>query len=142
MFDGADPSITYDLGQRADRIRVYEQVLREGTEDDVRFYVDVEPNVVLCTFAKILLIDADAVGSLLEVVGDRRIATSNVERQLAHARCLHHRRIVDILWDRDWAGGRSEPWIASPRHIYIVRPSSPSSRGSSVQTPDRQIAVR
>jgi hypothetical protein len=41
MFDGADPSITYDLGQRADRIRVYEQVLREGTEDDVRFYVDV-----------------------------------------------------------------------------------------------------
>ena len=41
MFDGADPSITYDLGQRADRICVYEQVLREGTEDDVRFYVDV-----------------------------------------------------------------------------------------------------
>src|SRR5579884_4314277 len=34
------PPITYDLDNRADRARVYEQVLREGTEDDVRFYVD------------------------------------------------------------------------------------------------------
>jgi hypothetical protein len=34
------PPLAYDLKKRADRIRVYEQVLREGTEDDVRFYVD------------------------------------------------------------------------------------------------------
>jgi len=34
--------ITYDLTDRGDRARVYEQVLREGTEDDVRFYVDAE----------------------------------------------------------------------------------------------------
>ena len=34
------PPATYDLDDRADRARVYEQVLREGTEDDVRFYVD------------------------------------------------------------------------------------------------------
>ncbi|MCZ7590045.1 MAG: hypothetical protein M5U27_14570 [Gaiella sp.] len=34
------PSIVYDLDDRADRARVYEQVLREGTEDDVRYYVD------------------------------------------------------------------------------------------------------
>lgn len=34
------PRITYDLDDRADRARVYEQVLREGTEDDVRYYVD------------------------------------------------------------------------------------------------------
>jgi hypothetical protein len=33
------PPVTYD---RADRARVYEQVLREGTEDDVRFYVDAD----------------------------------------------------------------------------------------------------
>ena len=33
------PPITYDLNDRADRARVYEQVLREGTEEDVRFYV-------------------------------------------------------------------------------------------------------
>jgi hypothetical protein len=33
------PPVTYDLDDRADRARVYEQVLREGTEDDVRFYV-------------------------------------------------------------------------------------------------------
>ena len=32
----------YDLGTRSGRIRVYEQVLREGTEDDVRFFVDVD----------------------------------------------------------------------------------------------------
>ena len=32
--------IAYDLEDRADRARVYEQVLREGTDDDVRFYVD------------------------------------------------------------------------------------------------------
>jgi hypothetical protein len=34
------PPIMYDLNDRADRARVYEQVLREGTEDDVRYYVD------------------------------------------------------------------------------------------------------
>lgn len=32
----------YDLDDRADRARVYEQVLREGTEDDVRYYVDAD----------------------------------------------------------------------------------------------------
>jgi hypothetical protein len=36
------PPIAYDLADRGDRARVYEQVLREGTEDDVRFYVDAE----------------------------------------------------------------------------------------------------
>lgn len=36
------PRITYDLDDRADRARVYEQVLREGTEDDVRYYVDAD----------------------------------------------------------------------------------------------------
>ena len=34
------PQLTYDLSDRADRARVYEQVLREGTEEDVRYYVD------------------------------------------------------------------------------------------------------
>jgi hypothetical protein len=38
----SEPSLAYDLSRRADRLRVYEQVLREGTEDDVRYYVDVE----------------------------------------------------------------------------------------------------
>ena len=33
---------TYDLDRRTDRARVYEQVLREGTLDDIRFYVDVD----------------------------------------------------------------------------------------------------
>ena len=37
----SEPSLTYDMSRRADRLRVYEQVLREGTEDDVRYYVDV-----------------------------------------------------------------------------------------------------
>lgn len=36
------PRITYDLADRADRARVYEQVLREGTDQDVRFYVDAD----------------------------------------------------------------------------------------------------
>ena len=35
-----EPPITYDLDDRGDRARVYEQVLREGTEDDVRFFVE------------------------------------------------------------------------------------------------------
>lgn len=34
--------VTYDLDDRADRARVYEQVLREGTEIDVRFYVKAD----------------------------------------------------------------------------------------------------
>lgn len=33
------PRRTYDLDDRADRKRVYELVLREGTEDDVRRFV-------------------------------------------------------------------------------------------------------
>ncbi|MDP9283975.1 MAG: hypothetical protein M3P41_03310 [Actinomycetota bacterium] len=36
------PTLSYDLDDRADRARVYEQVLREGTEDDVRFYIDAD----------------------------------------------------------------------------------------------------
>lgn len=36
------PPIWYDLSDSVDRARVYEQVLREGTEDDVRYYVDAE----------------------------------------------------------------------------------------------------
>ena len=36
------PPIAYDLNDRGDRARVYEQVLREGTEDDVRFFVDAD----------------------------------------------------------------------------------------------------
>jgi hypothetical protein len=34
--------VSYDLDDRGDRARVYEQVLREGTESDVRFYVDAD----------------------------------------------------------------------------------------------------
>lgn len=34
--------LTYDLTYRADRARVYEQVLREGTEEDVRYFVDID----------------------------------------------------------------------------------------------------
>lgn len=37
----SEPTLTYDLNRRADRLRVYEQVLREGTEDDVRYYIDI-----------------------------------------------------------------------------------------------------
>lgn len=36
----ADP--TYDLSDRRQRARVYEQVLREGTADDVRYFIDIE----------------------------------------------------------------------------------------------------
>jgi hypothetical protein len=32
--------MTYDLDDPVDRARVYEQVLREGTDDDVRYYID------------------------------------------------------------------------------------------------------
>jgi hypothetical protein len=36
------PTITYDLDEPADRARVYEQVLREGTEEDVLYYIDAD----------------------------------------------------------------------------------------------------
>ncbi len=36
------PRITYDLNDHADRARVYQQVLREGTDDDVRYYVHAD----------------------------------------------------------------------------------------------------
>ena len=38
----SEPPISYDLNDRADRARVYEQVLREGTEADLRYYVDAD----------------------------------------------------------------------------------------------------
>jgi hypothetical protein len=33
---------TYDLSDRRQRIRVYEQVLREGTAADVRIFIDID----------------------------------------------------------------------------------------------------
>ena len=36
------PPILYDLGRWEDRARVYEQVLREGTDDDIRWYIDAD----------------------------------------------------------------------------------------------------
>jgi len=36
------PPKTYDLDDPIDRARVYEQVLREGTDDDVRRFIDVD----------------------------------------------------------------------------------------------------
>lgn len=41
------PFHAYDLSDRKDRMRVYEQVLTEGTEDDVRRFVDVSELVRL-----------------------------------------------------------------------------------------------
>ena len=38
----SSPPVGYDLDDRVDRARVYEHVLREGTESDVRFYVDAD----------------------------------------------------------------------------------------------------
>lgn len=36
----SEPTLRYDLKLREDRVRVYEQVLREGTEEDIRHYID------------------------------------------------------------------------------------------------------
>jgi hypothetical protein len=44
---------TKDLGDRADRLRVYELVLREGTPDDVLRYVD--PTLLLDAFEELNL---------------------------------------------------------------------------------------
>ncbi len=35
-------TLVYDLDNRADCARVYEQVLREGTEEDIRYYIEIE----------------------------------------------------------------------------------------------------
>ncbi|MGQ0847530.1 MAG: hypothetical protein ACT4OP_00150 [Actinomycetota bacterium] len=39
--------IEYDLEDRRDRISLYEQVMTEGTLDDVRFYIRVDELVAL-----------------------------------------------------------------------------------------------
>lgn len=41
------PALTFDLDDDAERARVYELVLSEGTEDDVRYYVDPDDLVRL-----------------------------------------------------------------------------------------------
>jgi hypothetical protein len=38
----SEPPRQYDLSDRSQRARVYEQVLREGNEDDVRSFVRVD----------------------------------------------------------------------------------------------------
>lgn len=43
------PPKSYDLDKRADRVRVYEQVLREGTDFDVRHFIKVDELVDLWT---------------------------------------------------------------------------------------------
>ncbi len=45
----SEPSLSYDLRDRADRSRVYEQVLREGTNGDVRYFIDVDELLDLWT---------------------------------------------------------------------------------------------
>ena len=41
------PPRTYDLSNRRDRLLVYEQVMTEGTDDDVRAFIDVDEVVAL-----------------------------------------------------------------------------------------------
>ena len=41
------PQRTYDLADRHDRLLVYEQVMTEGTDDDVRAFIDVDEVVAL-----------------------------------------------------------------------------------------------
>jgi hypothetical protein len=41
------PPKLYDLNRRQDRSRVYEQVLREGTEEDVRLFINVDELIEL-----------------------------------------------------------------------------------------------
>jgi hypothetical protein len=38
----SDQAIAYDLSDQHDRARVYEQVLREGDEDDIRHFIVVD----------------------------------------------------------------------------------------------------
>ncbi len=47
------PPKVYDLSEHGDRLRVYEQVLREGTEDDVRHYID--PDTLLDLWDELVL---------------------------------------------------------------------------------------
>jgi hypothetical protein len=41
------PFRDYDLADRRDRALVYEEVLTEGTEEDVRYFIDVDELVAL-----------------------------------------------------------------------------------------------
>ena len=38
----SEPAVRYDLDDPGDVRRVYEQVLREGTEDDIQEFIDVD----------------------------------------------------------------------------------------------------
>jgi hypothetical protein len=49
----SDPELSYDLDDPHDRRMVYEQVLTEGTEDDVRRFIDAD--VLLVDFDQLVL---------------------------------------------------------------------------------------
>lgn len=59
--------------------------------------VHVEADVVLVALAENLLVDADPVGALVEVVAHRRTASADVEGQLDHSARLRHGRAVHVL---------------------------------------------
>ena len=112
------PPRRYDLADRADRARVYEQVLTEGTEDDVRLYVvlaeliDLWQNLCCRTTSAAGGRDGSRRGAascgvlspLQEHVGP--IVTSLPETDgfaLAGGAALDATRVVDALGDRGHA---------------------------------------
>lgn len=47
------PPVSYDLDDPVDRNRLYEVVLREGLDDDVRYYVD--PDILAAEWSNLVL---------------------------------------------------------------------------------------
>lgn len=75
-------SITYDLDDRSDRARVYEQVLRGGTEDDVRFYIDSDLLLGLWDETRAAAVGSEGVGGL-DCQPSRRVVLSPLQEQVA-----------------------------------------------------------
>lgn len=109
------PDPTYDLSDRGQRIRVYEQVLREGTAADVRYVIDVDEVIDLWD----------------EMVLPRAVSE-------AWIRWLAHHRNVTVRDCRDRARdhvGRSVPLTGATAARRVARePACPRPRDSCSPT--------
>lgn len=79
--------------------------------------IHIEADVVDGPFTENLLVDTDAIGTVVEVVGDRRAAPPNVQRQLHASARPRKPGVVEVGRHRYGARGGSELSCTGTRHL-------------------------
>ena len=86
--------------------------------------IDVEPYVVLDPLTEHLFVDTGSIGSVGQVVGDRRSAPANMERKLNSPGHLANRWVVQVLGYgyRPCRGPQFETAVSAPSSLPVYGP--------------------